>query len=502
MLMPSVQPSELWQETGRWQTFGPLLLKMKDRAEREYCFGPTHEEVITDIVRNQVNSYKQLPVNFYQIQTKFRDEIRPRFGVMRAREFLMKDAYSFHLKASSLEKTYQDMHQAYCRIFDRMGLAYRPVDADSGAIGGSMSCEFQVLADSGEDLIFYSDQSDYAANLEKATYLKPEKDESEAPLPQDIVDTPGAKTINDVVEFLKLPIEKTVKTLIVEGADEDNPLVAIVLRGDHELNEVQAENHPLVKAPLSFVDEDAASKALGAPFGSLGPANLAMPILVDYSAHVLTNFCCGANEKDKHFINVNWDRDANATEVTYLRNVVEGDLSPDGQGKLKSCRGIEVGHIFQLGNKYSKDMNATVLDENGKAQLLQMGCYGLGVSRVVAASIEQNHDKYGIIWPRAIAPFRFIITPLNMHKSEKTKEKAEALYQFLLENKQEVLFDDRNERAGVMFADSELIGIPYRFVVSDKGLDAGIVEFKARDKEEKEQISLDELEAFMQERFA
>lgn len=499
LLMPNIQPAELWEESGRWGDFGPLLLKITDRGDRAFCFGPTHEEVITDLLRDRLNSYKQLPVNFYQIQTKFRDEIRPRFGVMRAREFMMKDAYSFHLTDASLKDTYQTMHDTYCRIFDRMGLKYRPVEADTGSIGGSTSHEFQVLAETGEDEIFYSDGSDYAANIEKATYLPPEK---VAYTPKDdmlMVDTPGAKTIQDVVDALSLPIEKTIKTLIVEGTE--TPLVALVLRGDHTLNELKAEKHPLVKTPLSFVPEEKAKQILGADFGSLGPVGLSIPTIVDHSASVLTDFCCGANENDKHYINVNWDRDVKIQQEDSLRNVVVGDRSPDGKGQLSSCRGIEVGHIFQLGDKYAKAMHATVLDEKGQSHPMQMGCYGLGVSRVVAASIEQHHDDDGIIWPEPLAPFKATILPFNMHKSTLVKQHAEALYQQLLDKGVEVLLDDRNERAGVMFADCDLIGIPHRFIIGEKSLKDDKIEYSHRQDKAKKSISLAELPQFIQDLF-
>jgi prolyl-tRNA synthetase len=495
VLMPNVQPAELWHETGRWDEFGPQLLKITDRANREYCFGPTHEEVITSFCRDELNSYKQLPVNFYQIQTKFRDEIRPRFGVMRAREFLMKDAYSFHLNADSLKTTYDTMYQAYCNIFDRMTLSYRAVQADTGSIGGSTSHEFQVLADTGEDEIFYSDESDYAANIEKATYLPPEKIEYDSKHDMASVDTPNTKTINDLVSFLKLPIEKTVKTLLVEG--EETPIVALVLRGDHSLNELKAEKHPLIKSPLSFVEEEKGAKILGANFGSLGPVDLKIPYIVDHSASVLTDFCCGANQNDKHLVNVNWTRDVPLDVLADLRNVVLGDLSPDGKGRLKSCRGIEVGHIFQLGDKYSRAMNATVLDENGKAQTMQMGCYGLGVSRVVAASIEQNHDDSGIIWPEPIAPFQAIILPMNRHKSDKVKQESDALYQFLQDNNIDVLLDDRKERAGVMFADADLIGIPHRFIIGEKSLNNGFIEYSHRQDMIKKELPLANIKDFI-----
>lgn len=496
VLMPSVQPAELWQESDRWDTFGPLLLKITDRAQREFCFGPTHEEVVTDLVRHELKSYKQLPLNLYQIQTKFRDEIRPRFGVMRAREFIMKDAYSFHTESACLENTYQRMHQAYCTIFDRLGLTYRAVEADTGSIGGSTSHEFQVLADNGEDLIFYSDVSNYAANIEQATYLLPTPI---APKHQQShkqsVDTPNAKSIADVVTLLNLPIVKTVKTLLVEGAG--HPAVALVLRGDHTLNEIKAAKHPLVKSPLTFIDEQKAAELTGCQFGSLGPVGLELPYIIDHSAAVVEDFCCGANKVGKHYINCNWHIDAPLTEMADLRNVVEGDPSPDGQGKLLSARGIEVGHIFQLGTKYSNAMDASVLNPQGKAVPLEMGCYGLGVSRVVAAAIEQNHDEHGILWPEALAPFQLALIPMNMHKSEAVKGKTFALYQALHENGVDVLLDDRNERAGVMFADCDLIGIPHRLVIGEKGLARGVIEYKRRGESQSQDIPLSELENFL-----
>ena len=496
ILMPAVQPAELWQESERWDTFGAQLLKMTDRAGREFCYGPTHEEVITDMLRGELKSYKQLPLNLYQIQTKFRDEIRPRFGVMRSREFIMKDAYSFHIDKDCLAKTYEKMHQAYCNIFDRLGLHYRAVDADSGSIGGSASHEFQVLAENGEDLIFYSDESDYAANIEKASHLLPEPvSQQDTPARKENVATPNAKTIDDVVSLLTLPIEKTIKTLLVEG--EESPAVALILRGDHTLNEIKAENHPQIKSPLTFIDEDKATELTGSTFGSLGPVELNMPIIVDHSAAAITDFCCGANQSDHHFINCNWYTDATWTECVDLRNVVEGDISPDGKGTLRSARGIEVGHIFQLGKKYSTAMKATVLNQNGKATPMEMGCYGIGISRIVAAAIEQHHDDKGIVWPAPLAPFQMVIVPMNMHKSDVVKQKAFELYEQLKEQGVDVLLDDRNERAGVMFADSELVGIPHRITIGAKGLDNGIVEYKHRKDIDKQEITLDALNEFI-----
>lgn len=495
VLMPAVQPAELWQETGRWDTFGGLLLTMSDSNGREYCFGPTHEEVITDLMRNELQSYKQLPINLYQIQTKFRDEIRPRFGVMRAREFIMKDSYSFHLSQDCLQRTYDAMYQAYCRIFDRLGLRYRAVEADTGAIGGSASHEFQVLADSGEDLIFYSDGSNYAANIEQATSLLPVKATT---LPQEgisLVDTPEQKTIAEVANFLQVNTAQTVKTLIAEG--KEHPLVALVLRGDDELNEVKASKHPLLKSPLQFADEQTIAKVLKAPVGSLGPVGLDIPVIADHHALALTSFICGANQADKHYKHAAWGRDAQYQEAYDLRSVKEGDPSPDGKGNLHSCRGIEVGHVFQLGDKYAQAMNAAVINEEGQLQTMLMGCYGLGITRVVAAAIEQHHDAHGIVWPQTIAPFQLVIVPINGHRSILVKEKAESLYQQLSAQGIDVLLDDRNERPGVLFADNDLIGIPHRLVVSERNLEQHAVEYKARDKEEVTRIALSDLDQFI-----
>lgn len=491
LLMPAVQPAELWQETGRWETFGGQLLTMKDSNGREYCYGPTHEEVITDIMRNELQSYKQLPASFYQIQTKFRDEIRPRFGVMRAREFIMKDAYSFHVNLESLQKTYQDMYHAYCRIFDRMGLKYRAVEADTGAIGGSASHEFQVLADSGEDLIFYSDASDYAANIEQAISLQPEKSTTPTTHSITLIDTPSKKTIAEVSQFLNIAAHEMVKTLIVKGKDQ--PMVALVLRGDDELNEVKAAKHPLVHAPLQFIDEDIILKTLNAPIGSLGPVGLSIPLIVDHHALALHEFVCGANQTDKHYQHAAWDKDIKGYQGYDLRNVKEGDPSPDGKGRLHSCRGIEVGHVFQLGDKYAQAMNASVINEQGQLETMLMGCYGLGITRVVAAAIEQHHDERGIIWPQNIAPFQVVIIPLNGHKSLAVKEHANKIYKQLCDAGIEVLLDDRNERAGALFADHDLIGIPHRFIVSDRNLEQNCVEYKARATGETRPLSLENI---------
>jgi len=489
--MPVVQPAELWQESGRWEQYGPELLRFHDRHNREFCLGPTHEEIITDLARNQLKSYRQLPVNFYQIQTKFRDEIRPRFGVMRAREFLMKDAYSFHVDQASLQQTYDLMHAAYSRIFERCGLDFRPVAADTGSIGGSGSHEFHVLADSGEDAIAFSTESDYAANVELAEAI-PATSERPAPAKEmTLVDTPDARTIAELVEQFGLPMEQTVKTLVVEAAE--GGLIALLVRGDHELNEIKAEKLPQVASPLRFASEDEIRAAIGAGPGSLGPVNLPIPAIADRSVAMLADFSAGANIDGKHWFGINWERDVALPEVADIRNVVEGDPSPDGKGTLTIARGIEVGHIFQLGTKYSEAMNATVLDENGKAVTMTMGCYGIGVSRVVGAAIEQHHDDRGIIWPLSIAPFQVSLLPMQMKKSEKVRAATEKLYQDLLDAGIEVLFDDRDQRPGVMFADHELMGIPMRVVVGERSLDKGEVEFRLRGASDNEMIPLDSI---------
>ena len=498
VLMPAVQPSELWKESGRWEQYGPELLRMKDRHDREFCFGPTHEEVITDLIRNELRSYKQLPANFYQIQTKFRDEIRPRFGVMRAREFLMKDAYSFHLDETSLNETYKDMHATYCRIFERIGLDYRPVQADTGSIGGNASHEFHVLADSGEDDIAFSSESDYAANVELAEAIAPNKERPVPTQEMDLVDTPNAKTIEELVNQFNLPIEKTVKTLIVHASeDSEQPLIALLLRGDHELNAIKAEKLPMVSSPLCFASEDDIRRAIGAGPGSLGPVNLPIPFFIDRSVANMSDFVAGANIENKHYFGINWERDLALTEVADLRKVIEGDPSPDGKGKLSIKRGIEVGHIFQLGKKYSAALKASVLDDKGKATIMTMGCYGIGVSRVVASAIEQNHDDNGIIWPDAIAPFQVVIIPVNMHKSETLKPVAEKLYQDLQQAGFDVLLDDRKERPGIMFADMELIGIPHRIVLGDRSLEKGLVEYKGRRDKDNTDVAFDDIVQFM-----
>ena len=503
VLMPATQPSELWKESGRWEKYGPELLRMKDRHGREFCFGPTHEEVITDMVRNELRSYKQLPASFYQIQTKFRDEIRPRFGIMRSREFLMKDAYSFHIDDASLNETYNEMHATYCKIFDRIGLDYRPVQADTGSIGGNASHEFHVLADSGEDDIAFSSDSDYAANIEFAEAVAPTSERPAATKEMGLVDTPNAKTINELVEQFNLKIECTVKTLIVHADEEsENSLVALLVRGDHELNEIKAEKLDGIASPLCFASDEEIQKTIGASPGSLGPVNLKIPFIVDRSVAVMNNFSAGANIDGKHYFGINWERDLALANIEDIRNVVEGDLSPDGKGTLSIKRGIEVGHIFQLGTTYSEKLKATVLNEQGKATIMTMGCYGIGVSRVVASAIEQNHDDKGIIWPESIAPFQVVIIPMNMHKSDTLKPVAEKLYQDLLDANIDVLFDDRKGRAGIMFADMELIGIPHRIIIGDRGLEKGMVEYKGRRDADNTDIALKDITQFIQEKLS
>ncbi len=498
VLMPAVQPAELWRESGRWEEYGPELLRMQDRHGRDFCLGPTHEEIITDLIRNELRSYKQLPSNFYQIQTKFRDEVRPRFGIMRAREFIMKDAYSFHLDKASLDDTYQIMHQTYCRIFERLGLDYRPVRADSGAIGGSLSHEFHVLAESGEDAIAFSDQSDYAANTELAEALAPAEPRPAASKEMSTVATPNQHSIEEVSQQLSVSAEQCLKTLIVNG--EDDQLIALVLRGDHELNPVKAEKIEAVASPLSFADEDKIKKTIGCTPGSIGPVGLSIPVYVDRSATVVANFVCGANVDGQHLKGVNWGRDLPEAEVVDIRTVVEGDPSPDGKGKLVIKRGIEVGHIFQLGSKYSEALKASVLDENGKSVIMSMGCYGIGVSRIVAAAIEQNHDQYGITWPDVLAPFQVALLPMNMHKSERVRTAVDTLYAELQVAGFDVLLDDRKERPGVMFADMELIGIPHRIVIGEKGLDKGMLEYKGRKNSEKQDVPADTIIEFLSDR--
>ncbi|MDN0125011.1 proline--tRNA ligase [Yersinia aleksiciae] len=496
--MPVVQPADLWQESGRWEQYGPELLRFVDRGERPFVLGPTHEEVITDLIRGEINSYKQLPLNFFQIQTKFRDEVRPRFGVMRAREFLMKDAYSFHTTQESLQETYDAMYTAYSKIFERMDLNFRAVLADTGSIGGSASHEFQVLAESGEDDIVFSTGSDYAANIEFAEALAPTEPRAAATEELRIVDTPNAKTIAELVEQFKLPIEKTVKTLLVLAHEESgHKLVALLVRGDHELNEIKAEKLPQVAKPLTFASEEEIRAVIGAGPGSLGPVNLQLPVVADRSVAVMSDFGAGANIDDKHYFGINWERDLPLPQIADLRNVVEGDISPDGKGTLQIKRGIEVGHIFQLGTKYSEAMKATVQGEDGRNQVMSMGCYGIGVSRVVAAAIEQNYDDRGIIWPDAIAPFQVAILPMNMHKSFRVKELAEELYATLRSHGIDVILDDRKERPGVMFADMELIGVPHNIVIGDRNLDSEEVEYKHRRAGEKQMIKTSEIIEFL-----
>lgn len=500
VLMPLFQPAELWQESGRWEEYGPELLRVKDRHGREFCAGPTHEEVITDLARNELNSYKQLPLNLYQIQTKFRDEIRPRFGLMRGREFIMKDAYSFHQDQASLQLTYDRMHQAYCNIFTRLGLNFRPVQADTGSIGGTGSHEFHVLAESGEDDIAFSDSSDYAANIEKAEAIPRETVRGAATEALRLIDTPNAKTIDELVSQFDLAIEKTVKTLVVHAAEEGK-LIALIIRGDHELNEIKAANHELVASPLVFAGEAELRDAIGAGAGSLGPLNMPLPCIVDRSVALMSNFAVGANIDDKHYLGVNWERDLPLPAVADLRNVVEGDPSPDGQGTLVIKRGIEVGHIFQLGTKYSQALNCQVLGENGKPVILTMGCYGIGVSRVVAAAIEQNFDERGILWNDTLAPFQIALVPLR-YETEVVREATDKLYAELTAAGFEVLLDDRDKKTspGIKFADMELIGIPHRIVISDRGLADGNLEYKSRRETEAQAIPAADVLAFLQAR--
>ncbi|MRI35338.1 proline--tRNA ligase [Endozoicomonas sp. OPT23] len=503
VLMPAVQPAELWQESGRWEEYGPELLRIKDRHQRDFVIGPTHEEVITDLMRNEVSSYKQLPLNMYQIQTKFRDEIRPRFGLMRGREFLMKDAYSFHATQESLSAEYQNMHDTYFRIFNRLGLNFRAVEADTGSIGGNASHEVHVLAESGEDAIAFSTESEYAANIEKAEAVAPAQERAAATEEKRLVDTPDTKTIAALVKGFDLAIEKTLKTLIVAADEEaEADFVALLVRGDHELNEIKAEKLPEVAAPLRMATEEEIREVMGAGPGSLGPVDIKIPLIVDHTVAVMSDFGAGANIDDKHFFGLNWDRDAKFDRAEDLRNIVEGDLSPCGQGTLEIKRGIEVGHIFQLGTKYSEALNATVLNENGKAVTMFMGCYGLGVSRVVAAAIEQNHDDRGIIWPESIAPFQIAIVGLKIEKSEAVREAAENLYKELTEAGYDVLLDDRKASPGVKFADMELMGIPHRVTLSDRGLKEGMVEYKYRKAADREDVALNDIADLLKERLA
>jgi len=500
MLMPAVQPAELWEETGRWEKFGGQLLKIQDRAGRDYCFGPTHEEVMTDFVRNEIRSYKQLPITFYQIQTKFRDEIRPRFGVMRAREFLMKDAYSFHIDHASLDETYWEMYEVYSRIFTRTGLRFRSVEADSGAIGGHQSHEFHVLADSGEDQIAFSDKSDYASNVEMTAVARPQHS---LPAPGEelrTVETPDAHTIDALVSGYGVLIEKTIKTLIVQAADGfETGFIALLVRGDRTLNTLKAEKLEQVASPLQFASDKDIRDAIGAGPGSLGPLGLSLPVIADHEVALMSDFAAGANHDDKHFFGINWGRDVESPMTADIRTAIEGDMSPDGKGKLQMARGIEVGHIFQLGQSYSESMNAVVLGEDGKSHVMHMGCYGIGVSRIVAAAIEQNNDERGICWPEPIAPFQLALLPMNAKKSHRVHEAAEKLYAELLEAGVEVFYDDRNLRPGVMFNDMELIGVPHRLVIGERGLDSGALEYRYREDTENSEIPLEgALEAILE----
>jgi prolyl-tRNA synthetase len=496
LLMPTVQPAELWQETGRWDKYGPLLLRMQDRAQREFCFGPTHEEVITDIARRELRSYKQLPVNYYQIQTKFRDEIRPRFGVMRSREFIMKDAYSFDLDQAGLEASYQKMHAAYTAIFERLGLEFRIVDADSGEIGGSRSQEFHVLADSGEDAIAYCDADGYASNIETAATFVPDGGRPAAAESTEKVATPGIRSIEALCEFLDITPEQTLKTLIVDGTDGP---VALALRGDHELNTVKAQKIPGVASPLTMASAEAIIKATGSPPGFAGPIGLEIPVFYDHATAVMGDFVCGANEADTHYRGVNFERDVTVPETVDLRNVVEGDPTPGGSGALSITRGIEVGHIFQLGDQYSEAMGATVQDPDGKNRVMAMGCYGIGITRIVGAAIEQNHDNSGIIWPGPLAPFDVVLVPINLQRSETVRDAAEALYVELVGMGLDVLFDDRDARPGVKFADAELIGVPHRLVISERSLAAGELEYRHRRDAESRNLKREEALKLLQE---
>ncbi len=494
LLMPVVQPAELWQESGRWEFYGKELLRIKDRHDRDFCMGPTCEEVITDIVRKEINSYKQLPKNFYHIQTKFRDEVRPRFGVMRAREFVMKDAYSFHADFASLQTTYQEMYDAYCRVFERLGLNFRPVAADTGSIGGTGSHEFQVLAESGEDVIAYSDASDFAANVELAPTLPLAGERAAAGKALEKVHTPGVKTIAALVEFLNIPVEQTLKSIVVEG-EEAGELVLLLLRGDHEFNDIKAEKLAGVKSPLAMAAPEAVAAQFGANGGSLGPVGFTGKVYADFATEKGADWVIGANEDDYHYTGFNFGRDAAEPEFVDLRNVVEGDASPDGKGRLKLARGIEVGHVFQLRDKYAKALNASFLDNNGKSQIMEMGCYGIGITRVVAAAIEQNNDEKGIIWTEAMAPFEAVIVPMNYKKSESVKAAADEIYAALLAQGVDVLLDDRDERAGVLLNDSELLGIPHRIVIGDRALKEGNVEYAYRRDNEAHSVPQGEIVA-------
>jgi len=498
VLMPTLQPAELWHETGRWEQYGAELARLKDRHDRDFCLGPTHEEVITDLARHELKSYKQLPITYYQVQTKIRDEIRPRFGIMRSREFIMKDAYSFHLDQESLQQTYDVMFQAYSNIFDQFGLKYRAVIADSGSIGGAVSHEFHVLAESGEDAIAFSTDSDYAANIEKAEAVMPAGTRADATDELSLVDTPNQHTIEEVSQFFNVPSEQCLKTLIVKG--EDDSLVALLIRGDHELNELKAEKIDGILSPLEFASDEEIISSCHCKPGSIGPIGLDFKVIVDRSATLLSDFVCGANKDGKHYKNVNWDRDLPLPQVEDIRLIVEGDASPDGKGTITMARGIEVGHIFQLGDKYTQSMKASIINEGGKNQIMLMGCYGIGISRIVAAAIEQKHDDKGIIWPGNLAPFQVALCPMNMHKSERLRTAVNDMYQQLQAAGIEVLLDDRKVRAGFMFSDMELIGIPHRIVMGDRGLDSGNIEYRARTDSESQDIALDKAVDFIKEK--
>ena len=499
LLMPAVQPSELWKESGRWQQYGPELLRVTDRHNREFCIGPTHEEVITDLVRHELKSYKQLPAIFYQVQTKFRDEIRPRFGIMRSREFIMKDAYSFHVSQDCLQKTYEVMYDCYSRIFTRMGLEFRAVHADTGSIGGNASHEFHVLADSGEDAIAFSSESDYAANIELAEAICT-SERADATQEKTLIDTPRQHSIDEVSQFLNIKTSQILKTLLVKASEEvEADVIALVLRGDHELNEIKAEKLSSIAVPLTFANDEEIMAAAGCDAGSIGPVGLSIPTIIDRSAAACSDFVCGANINDQHLTGVNWQRDVALGPVADIRNVQNGDPSPDGHGVINIKRGIEVGHIFQLGKKYSQAMDASVLADNGKAETMTMGCYGIGISRVVASAIEQSHDDNGIIWSDSLAPFKVAIVPMNMHKSERVRETADKLYADLTAAGIEVLFDDRKERPGVMFANMELIGIPYRIVIGERSLDKGVFEFKGRTDSEAREVPIEDIIGYVQD---
>ncbi|OAM31103.1 proline--tRNA ligase [Eikenella longinqua] len=495
LLMPVIQPADLWKESGRWDFYGDELLRITDRHDNLFCFSPTCEELITDIVRKEITSYKQLPKNFYHIQTKFRDERRPRFGVMRAREFIMKDAYSFHTDYESLVRDgYQPMYDAYCRVFDRLGLDYRPVAADTGSIGGTGSHEFQVLAESGEDVIAYSSESDFAANIELAATLRQSGERAPAQETLAKVHTPGVKTIAALVEFLQIPIERTLKSIVVEG-EEEGELVLLLLRGDHEFNEIKAEKLPGVKSPLAMASPEAIQAQFGANGGSLGPVGFAGKVYADFAVEKLADTVIGANADDWHYTGFNFGRDCPEPEFADIRNAVEGDPSPCGKGYLKLARGIEVGHVFQLRDKYSAALKASFLDNNGKSQIMEMGCYGIGITRIVAAAIEQNNDERGIIWTNAMAPFQAVIVPMNYKKSEAVRAAADQIYAELSAAGIDVLLDDRDERAGVLLADSELLGIPHRIAIGDRGLKEGKVEYTERRSGETELVAAGEIAA-------